>query len=112
MSGRIRANRAKSADMKASDEFGPETLALLGRFTKLLSALVKSYNDKYDLMLDIELMSSIYMRMGDRFAYLGGLPTAAPFGGRSALAHMLGGNVADLYVVRRYLDGVRGGGWS
>jgi 5-dehydro-4-deoxyglucarate dehydratase len=25
---------------------------------------------------DIELMSSIYMRMGDRFAYLGGLPTA------------------------------------
>lgn len=46
-------------DSKASDEFGPETLALLGRFTKLLSALVKSYNDKYDLMLDIELMSSI-----------------------------------------------------
>ena len=25
---------------------------------------------------DIELMSSIYMRMGDRFSYLGGLPTA------------------------------------
>lgn len=25
---------------------------------------------------DIELMSSIYMHMGDRFAYLGGLPTA------------------------------------
>lgn len=25
---------------------------------------------------DIELMSSIYMRMGERFAYLGGLPTA------------------------------------
>ncbi|GAA6142302.1 5-dehydro-4-deoxyglucarate dehydratase [Hydrogenophaga sp. 5NK40-0174] len=25
---------------------------------------------------DIEAMSSIYMRMGDRFAYLGGLPTA------------------------------------
>jgi 5-dehydro-4-deoxyglucarate dehydratase len=25
---------------------------------------------------DIELMSSIFMRMGDRFAYLGGLPTA------------------------------------
>ena len=25
---------------------------------------------------DIELMSSIYLRMGDRFAYLGGLPTA------------------------------------
>ena len=25
---------------------------------------------------DIETMSSIYMRMGDRFSYLGGLPTA------------------------------------
>lgn len=37
---------------------------------------------------------------------------AAPFGGRSALQHMLGGNVADLNLVRRYLDGVRGGGWS
>jgi hypothetical protein len=40
-------------------------------------------------------------------------PNAAPgFGGRSALATMLGGNVADLDHVRRYLDGVRGGGWS
>src|SRR5690606_23875210 len=25
---------------------------------------------------DIELMSSVYMKMGERFAYLGGLPTA------------------------------------
>jgi hypothetical protein len=37
---------------------------------------------------------------------------AAGFGGRSALAHMLAGNVSDLHHVRRYLDGVRGGGWS
>jgi hypothetical protein len=36
-------------------------------------------------------------------------PNAAPaFGGKSALDRMLGGNVADLYVVRRYLDAVRG----
>lgn len=35
--------------------------------------------------------------------------TAAPFGGRSALARMLSGNVADLYEVRRYLDAQRGG---
>ncbi len=34
------------------------------------------------------------------------------FGGRSALDRMLAGNVADLNLVRRYLDGVRGGGWS
>jgi hypothetical protein len=37
-------------------------------------------------------------------------PNAAPmFGGQSALARMLSGNVADLYVVRQYLDAVRGG---
>lgn len=40
-------------------------------------------------------------------------PNAAPpFGGRSALDRMLAGNVSDLHLVRRYLDGVRGGGWS
>lgn len=40
-------------------------------------------------------------------------PNAAePFGGRSALDRMLAGNVADLNLVRRYLDGVRGGGWA
>ena len=38
--------------------------------------------------------------------------TAAPFGGGTALARMLAGNVSDLNLVRRYLDGVRGGGWS
>ena len=38
--------------------------------------------------------------------------TAAPFGGGSALQRMLAGNVSDLNLVRRYLDGVRGGGWS
>ena len=33
---------------------------------------------------------------------------ASIFGGQSALDRMLGGNVADLYVVRRYLDAERG----
>ncbi len=33
---------------------------------------------------------------------------AAPFGGRSALERMLSGQVADLYVVREYLDEQRG----
>ncbi|VAW24019.1 hypothetical protein MNBD_ALPHA11-2402 [hydrothermal vent metagenome] len=36
---------------------------------------------------------------------------AKVFGGRSALDHMLSGNVADLYVVRQYLDAQRGG-WA
>jgi len=30
------------------------------------------------------------------------------FGGRSALERMLSGQVADLYVVRQYLDAERG----
>ena len=38
--------------------------------------------------------------------------SAVPFGGGTALARMLAGNVSDLNLVRRYLDGVRGGGWS
>jgi len=33
---------------------------------------------------------------------------APPFGGHSALERMLTGNVADLYVVRQYLDAQRG----
>ena len=36
--------------------------------------------------------------------------SAAPFGGRSALERMSSGQVADLYVVRQYLDAQRGGG--
>lgn len=37
-------------------------------------------------------------------------PNSAPlFGGDSALARMLGGQVGDLFEVRRYLDAVRGG---
>lgn len=32
------------------------------------------------------------------------------FGGRSAMERMLSGNVADLYVVRQYLDAQRGWG--
>jgi hypothetical protein len=40
-------------------------------------------------------------------------PNTAPmFAGRSALDRMLGGSVTDLAAVRRYLDSVRGGGWS
>ena len=39
-------------------------------------------------------------------------PNDAPlFAGKSALARMLGGNVADLVAVRQYLD-ARRGGWA
>ena len=33
---------------------------------------------------------------------------AKTFGGRSALDRMMSGNVADLYVVRQYVDAQRG----
>lgn len=37
-------------------------------------------------------------------------PNTAPlFAGRSALERMLGGQIADLFVVRQYLDAQRGG---
>jgi hypothetical protein len=37
-------------------------------------------------------------------------PNSAPlFGGKSALDRLLGGQVADLFVVRQYLDAQRGG---
>ena len=36
--------------------------------------------------------------------------SAAPFGGQAAIERLLSGHVADLYVVREYLDTARG--WS
>lgn len=41
------------------DAYGPETFSSLGQFTKLISALIKSYTDKYDLLLDSEVLRSI-----------------------------------------------------
>lgn len=52
-------------DSMEEDAFGPETLTLLGQFTKLISALIKSYTDKYDLLLDSEVLRSI-TRMRDQ----------------------------------------------
>ncbi len=60
--GVIVYNRAQSRLM-------PETLAKLAERNPNLVGFK-------DGIGDIELMSSIYLAMGDRFAYLGGLPTA------------------------------------
>ncbi len=46
-------------DSKAEDAFGQETIALLGNFTKLVSALIKSYTDKYDLLVDSEVLNAV-----------------------------------------------------
>jgi diguanylate cyclase (GGDEF)-like protein len=53
------------ADSLAEDCFGQETLMMLGQFTKLISSLVKSYTDKYDLLLEAELANSL-RRMQDK----------------------------------------------
>ena len=53
------------ADSKAEDAFGPETLEMLGHFTKLVSALIRSYTGKYELLLDSELLTSL-RRLQDR----------------------------------------------
>lgn len=45
-------------DCLEEDAYGPETLTTLGQFTKLISAIIKSYTDKYDLLLDSELLRS------------------------------------------------------
>jgi diguanylate cyclase (GGDEF)-like protein len=52
-------------DSLVEDAFGTETMTILGHFTKLISALIKSYTDKYDLLLDSEVLRSI-TRMRDQ----------------------------------------------
>ncbi|WCM94414.1 5-dehydro-4-deoxyglucarate dehydratase [Acidovorax sp. NCPPB 2350] len=54
---------------RGQSRFSPETLARLAE----RNANLVGFKDGVG---DIELMNSIYMKMGDRFAYLGGLPTA------------------------------------
>ena len=39
-----------AVDSKADDAYGPETVDLLAKFTKMLSAVLKSSTEKYDLM--------------------------------------------------------------
>ena len=45
-------------DSKAGDDFGQETLALLAKFTKMLSAALKSSTEKYDLVTESELLKA------------------------------------------------------
>jgi diguanylate cyclase (GGDEF)-like protein len=46
-------------DCLSEDAFGPETMTMLGDYSKLISALIKSYTGKYDLLLDSEVLRSI-----------------------------------------------------
>lgn len=70
----------------------------------------------YDQLERISLMLGIYKALRLLFAddasgvrWLKAANTDLPFTGGSPLDRMLRGSIDDLYVVRRYLDGWRGG---
>jgi diguanylate cyclase (GGDEF)-like protein len=48
-----------AVDSLEEDVFGAETVTTLGQFTKLISALIKSYTEKYDLIVESELLASM-----------------------------------------------------
>jgi hypothetical protein len=70
----------------------------------------------YDQIERISLVLGIYKALRMLFAddaggvrWLKAANTDRPFGGGSPLDRMLRGSIDDLYAVRRYLDGWRGG---
>ena len=58
------------------------------------------------------IYKNLHILLGDKKladAWIRNPNKATPFGGRPAIERMISGNVGDLFVVRRYLDGqVRG----
>jgi hypothetical protein len=65
-----------AVDSQVEGQFGAETVVLLGQYTKLVSALIKSYTDKYDLLLHAELHRSI-RRMQEKIRKTFSLTTIA-----------------------------------
>ena len=100
-----------------------EQLALLGQPPRSTFFSWRKHPDKASLSRDtlerlsniLGIYKSLQILLPDAAAadsWVRKPNTAPPFGGSSALARMLAGNVSDLNLVRRSLDGVRGGGWS
>jgi diguanylate cyclase (GGDEF)-like protein len=54
-------------DCLEDDAYGPETMALLARFAKLISSLIRTYTDKYDMLVDSEVLRSLG-RLRDQFS--------------------------------------------
>lgn len=76
----------------------PESARLTKEKLERLSYLLGIYKDLQILLPNAESADGWIHR-----------PNTAPlFGGRPALERMLSGNVADLYLVRQYLDAQRG----
>lgn len=72
-------------------------------------ALARDTLERISYLLGIFKSLAILFPQADRAdAWLRKPNTAPTFGGKSALERMLSGNVADLYVVRQYLDAQRG----
>lgn len=66
--------------------------------------------ERLSYLFGIYAALQVLLPQPDRAAAWVRLPNEAPlFGGASALSRMLGGQVADLFVVRQYLDAQRGG---
>jgi len=63
-----------AADSRVEDAYGAETVSLIGEFTKLISALIKTYTDKYDLLVDSEVLRAV-KRMEDTHRQDFSLPT-------------------------------------
>ena len=72
-------------------------------------ALARDTLERISYLLGIFKALTILFPQPDRADAWLRRPNSAPaFGGKSALERMLSGNVADLYVVRQYLDAQRG----
>ena len=89
-----------AVDSKVEDAFGQETVVLLGNFTKLISALLKSYTDKYDLLLDSEVLNAV-RRLQQ--AFLGERTTESLLGALVEESSRL--IYSDYLAVVRYDDG-------
>jgi hypothetical protein len=93
------------------------TLLGVGRTTlyqwkqgKVAQALDRHVLERLSYLFGIYAALQILLPVGSQADAWVRKPNAAPvFGGKSALDRMLGGQVADLYVVRHYLDAQRGG---
>ena len=72
-------------------------------------ALSRDTLERISYLLGIFKALAILFPQADRAdAWLRKPNAVAAFGGKSALERMLSGNVADLFVVRQYLDAQRG----
>lgn len=89
----------------------PRSTFFAWRKSPAQATLTRDTLERLSLLLGIYKSLQILLPDADAADAWVNKPNSA-FGGSSALALMLGGNVSDLLRVRRWLDAARGGGWS